>query len=295
MQKFRNYLILSALLLFSCSVEGMTIKEDDHFIYTMRGWSEIVGERQKDLVNYFNAEMQQRLKTLKTPHQFSEEIQQKFFADPDRFDDIIADIQARAKCCALSQSIGPEDLVPTGFLIGFGVSGSGTYVVGMGGTGLLTLIVVPLQIDRIDKKTGATDTYYEVSWSIGGIGQGDVGMGAGAKIGVHGAIGLVWGDMPEASVLTGPGLGFSANIGYVQGLGVKAAFIFNTTTHHYNLVGMATFETGASTNADISGSLFYFMNFEQMIRYIVDKNHFAQFGKEILSEIQLDLAKPVQR
>lgn len=287
MIKFRYFLTMCALVLASHPVDGLTIKEDAHYIYTTRGWAEIVGERQKDLIKHFTHFLQNKLTTLQTPHHWSNAVQKTFFSETVNFDDIIADIESQASSSALAQSIGPADLVATGFLIGFGVSGSGTFVVGMGGTGLLTFIVVPLQVERFNKKTGEVDTYYQASWSVGGIAQADIGMGAGAKVGFHGGIGLIWGDMPDASSLTGPAIGFTANIGYVHGLGVQAAFVMNTTTHHYNLVAMATYEVGASSTAAISGSAFYFMDLQQVIHFITDKTNFSQFGQELITQADL--------
>jgi hypothetical protein len=281
-------LLIFTLLVISYRIESFEIIEDDYFLYTTRTWSEIIGQRQKDLIVHFKMKLQERLKELQTQNHWTPEVGKVLIGNTSQFSDLILEMQSMANSCALKQSVRIEDLIPTGFIIGVGVSGGGNFVVGMGGKALLTLIVVPLEVEKFNKATGEITTHFEVSWSIGGIGQGNMGIGGSGTMAFHGAIGLIWGDMPNASTLTGPAIGMTVAVGQQgQGLGFEAAFVLNTTTQHYNLVSMVTYEAGAVEGISVRASAFYFMNMKEIIKYITAQTGLAGFGNEIINLTEL--------
>lgn len=282
---------ISLLLLFTASfMQALEISEDDFYIYTKREFVDIASERQRELMHYFNLRVQAKLREDNIPTTWSEDAEKKLLGDNTRFLNIINDIKKRANSFALKHSISPVDLIPTGFILGIGIRGSGSYFVGMNGSALLTMIVVPLEVEEFDKLTGETSTYYEVSWNIGGIAQGGIGIGEGLNASFNGAIGIIWGDMPDSSELTGPGLGLSANVGAVQGLGVKAALVLNTTTRRCNLIAMATYAVGVQMTTEVGSEAFYFLNFEESLKFIFNKINFAGFGKEVINAAHLGTA-----
>lgn len=290
MKLFYPFMLMSLFL--SLSLHSLEIKEDAYYIYTTRDFDEMVGERQRSLVHYFNIFLKDKLSDTKIPTHWTADIEKTFLGDQTRFLDIIDDVRKRAKSCAFEQSIRPEDLIPTGFFLGFGISGSGDFVVGMGGSLLITLIVVPIEVEEFNKLTGETKTYYEASWAIGGIGQGGVGVGGGGKVALHGAVGLIWGDMPNASALTGPAIGLSVSFGHIQGLGVKAAFALNTTTRHFNLIAMATYDVGAQAGTEVQGAAFYFMNLQEVLKIISNQVNFTGIGKQLIDAAALTSIEP---
>lgn len=282
----------SKLMLFGCLISpfllrSLEVSEDEYYIYTRRGWSDIADSRQLDLMRYFNAKLQSQLVDKDISTNWTANTEKVFLGSHTQFTAIIDDLRSRANSTALEQSISFSDLIPTGFIVGFGVKGSGSYVVGMGGSILLTLTVVPVQVERFDKSTGKLDIYYLVSWAIGGIGQVGAGLGEGANMTFQGAIGIVWGDLPNASALTGPGIGFSASLASIYGLGLKAAFVYNTTTQHHNLVTLATYEAGVGQGTSIDASGFYFMNIAEVVKYLFHQTPFVSMGKEMINEINL--------
>ena len=118
-------------------------------------------------------------------------------------------------------------------------------------------MVVPVEVEVLNKTTNETTTHYEASWAIGGMGQGNVGAGAGAGISAHGAVGIIWGPLPDAAAFNGWAVGVTGEISHTYGIGFKAAIVYNTTTKLNNLIALATFDMGAEEGGSISGSLFY--------------------------------------
>lgn len=269
------------------SIEAFEITEDDRYVYTRRTWNEIADDRQRDLMRHFDDKLCNELDQLKIPHSWNEEAEKALIGSQDQFRKIIAETQSQANKYAADKNIKAQDLIPTGFILGFGVGGSGNFVVALGGSALLTFIVVPIEVERFDKVTRLVDKYYEVSWALGGFGQAGVGVGGGGGVVLRGAIGVIWGPLPEASALNGLAIGATANVGAVTGLGFKLAFVFNSTTHKHNLVALATYDMGAELSAGIEGSVFYFTSAKEVMSFMSDGKLDNIAGSSIVTSADL--------
>lgn len=253
------------------NLSSLEIVEDERYIYTKYGLSEICDDRQRELIHHFTEKVADELNRLDVPTFWSKEAEQILLANQDRFNDIISETKTRADHYAATHHIELKDLIPTGFIIGLGVGGSGNYTVSIGGSALLTLIIVPIQVERLDKITREVKTYFESSWALGGFGQGGMGVGIGESLGARGAIGMIWGPLPEAFALNGVAIGAVAHLSAVEGLGFKIALIFNTSTGGHNLVAMATYDMGLQAGTSIEGSFFYFLTADEILGFM--SNH----------------------
>jgi hypothetical protein len=217
---------------------------------------------------HFNQKLCHELNSLKIPTFWSEEAESLLIKNKDKFESIISQTQKTAKSYAADKNIQLGDLIPTGFLIGLGIAGSGNYIAGLGASALLTLIVVPLEVECFDKISRQTNTYYEASWAIGGFGQTGIGVGEGVGVAARGAVGMIWGTLNEAKELNGPAVGITANFSALYGIGIKAALLYNMSTRSDNLIVMATLDVGTSATTSVSASIFYFMTANQLIEYM---------------------------
>lgn len=267
--------ILSIYTLICTTLPAQQVIEDDHHITTTRTWGEFAINNQRLLIRYFDSKLTKNLKKLGIPSFWNDTAKNTLLGCQNRFIAIVSETHTKAKSYAENQNVTFGDLLPTGFLMGLGVTGSESFIAGMGGSALLTLIVVPLEVEVYDKTTEKTTTTYEASWAIGGIGQGGVGAGAGGGIAVRGALGLIWGHLPDASLLQGTALGIGGSISAVSGLGFKAAVLFNTSdqgknspAQTTNLIALATYDMGTQVSVTVEAEVFYFLNQEQIMKFL---------------------------
>jgi len=285
----KSKIFLTLLTFLSITTTGFSLQvtEDEHYTYTQKSWGEITSDAQRLLIRHFSAKLSTELSELHIPTFWNTDADNALTGNQQKFTATQADTQVQATTFASGHSIQLEGLLPTGFILGIGVSGSGTLVVGVAQSALLTLIVVPYEIVTTDKTTGETSVVYQASWAVGGLGQASVGAGAGGGITVRGAIGLIWGEIPDASLIQGTAIGASGNITLVQGLGFKAAILLNSATHEYNVFAMATYDMGIAVEADISASTYYFMNATEVIEFMSGLNLNTMSGSEIVNSDQL--------
>ncbi len=274
---------LLALITLTSVVNALEITQDDRYVYTKRTWPELADTQQRTLVCFFNEQLKSELSSLNIPSKWDDETEQMLVGSLNQYNIIINQVQTIANSYATKNNIQLSDLIPVGFLVGLGVGGSGDFGIGIGGSALLTLIIVPLAVERMDKLTGEIDNYYEASWSIGGFGQGGVSVGVGGGVFVRGAVGLIWGNLPDATQLTGVAVGLTANVAAVQGLGLKAAILFNNDTQGHNLIAMATYDVGTELTAEIEGSIFYFMSAADILKFMSNAIIKSTQGSSIIS------------
>ncbi len=275
-----HFLVILSVSLALCApnlkVESLEITEDEHYIYTKKGWPDIAEDAQYQLISYFNQLLYRKMTKYHVPLRWSKEISTYLLGNPTQFKTVLATTTQQAQDYATSHhSIGVQDLIPVGIIMGLGISGNGNHIVGLGGAALITLILVPIEIEQFDKLAKTTTTHYEISWAFGGFGQAGIGIGEGGGVSARGAIGLIWGKLPSAASLNGVAIGTTANLGFIEGLGCKIALVFNSTTQAHNLVAMATFDMGLSVGGTVEGSLFYFMTAEQVLGFL-SKSHIGQ-------------------
>lgn len=261
-------LFILIFLALTSAVNAIQITQDERYVYTKRTWPELADTEQKDLMYYFNQQLNAELASKNIPTKWDQETEQMLLGSMDQYNSIIQQTQNAANTYASENNIQLKDLIPNGFIVGLGVGGSGDFGIGVGGSALMTLIIVPLAVERFDKLTGETDNYYEASWNIGGFGQGGLNVGVGAGVFIRGALGIIWGDLPDATQLNGVALGMTVNVAAVQGLGFKAAILFNNDTKEHNLIAMATYDVGVIATAEIEGSVFYFMSAKEILDYM---------------------------
>lgn len=265
----RKQIILALLLVLAFSKSyAFEITEDDQYVYTKRGLSELPDKRLRNLMNHFYDQLTDQLNSLGVPTDWTDESQELLIGNQDRFTSLINETQGWAKKYLDDENVNLDDLIPTGFIVGLGVNGSGELLVGMGGGAMLTLIVVPIEVEEFNKITRETRRYVEASWSIGGLAQWGVGAGTGGGLAARGAFGLIWGSLPEADDLTGVAIGVNGTVSFIQGIGLKAAVLFNTTTHHHNLIAMVTIDIGVTSEASVEASMSYFMSAKHIIGFI---------------------------
>ena len=280
---FKKFTCLAVLaLLITSQLQAFEISEDAQYVYTKRGLSELPDDRLRLIMNHFYEQLTDQLNVLGVETDWTDESQEVLIGNQDRFSSLISKTQEWADRLKDDTSINLDEFFPTGFILGLGVNGSGELVVGMGGGALLTLIVVPQEVERFDKLTGEIKKYLEASWSIGGLAQWGVGAGTGGGIVARGAFGLIWGKLPEADDLTGVGVGINGNIALVQGVGIKSAVLFNTTTHKHNLVVLVTLDLGVTAEASIHASMSYFMPAKHIISFLTHNKIKESTGVSIL-------------
>lgn len=260
-------LFISICILFQSNpLAAIETWEDEKYIYTKQTWNEIAAQEQRLLMKYFEQKLSNLIEEWGIPSFWNKNIQKIFLGNQDRFSGYLSEAESLSSAYASSCSIGLEDFIPTGFIVGFGMNIDGAVVIGIGGSVLITFIVVPIGIEMVDKITGESTFHYEASWSIGGFAQQGVGLGAGAGVSVHGAIGLIWGPLPDAAALQGPAVGISVNVAKYAGIGFKGAFIFNTITKQDNLIALLTYNIGAGENATVQASAFYFISGKELLK-----------------------------
>jgi hypothetical protein len=273
-------LLLAALFtLQSQLASAVSITSDDSYIYYKYNWNEMSDDRQKTLMEHFYTKLSDKVTSLGIPRSWSEKTEQKLFASNDEFKTLMTETQREADQFTQDPGIRVGDLVPTGFIVGIGVNGSGNYIAGIGGTLLMTLIVVPLEVKRIDKITLVQKDYYECAWAIGGFGQAGIGIGGGGGAAFRGAAGLIWGPLPNPAGLLGFAVGAAADIKAVAGLGIKGAVVFNSSTKMHNLVAMGTFDIGAQVGGELHAAGFYFLSYDQIAGALQGKTSTAGSGK----------------
>jgi hypothetical protein len=279
--------IMCGLSFFFDFIDALETSEDEQYIYTKQSWNEIVATDQRLLMQYFDEKLTQFLKNWDLPSSWNAHIEELLLGQQDRYDTIMGETNDRSGDFAASNNISLEDLIPTGFIVGFGLNYSEDVVLGIGGSALMTLIVVPLKVQQVDKVTGETSVYYEASWGIGGFAQQGIGAGVGGEISTHGAIGIIWGPLPDATILQGPAVGISADIAKVAGLGFKAALIFNSITNEKNVIALVTYNVGAAVDADVQPSVFYFISAEEVFKSLKLVESWNTNGVETITYAQL--------
>lgn len=261
-------ILLAFFTLLSIHVHAEEVYQDDRYVVTRKNWSEITIDCQRELMSYFENKFSQFLHEIHVPSFWNNQAKRGLLGTQKQFSKVTTQTNTHASDFATTHQIDLKSLLPTGFILGLGVSGSANFIAGLEGSALLTIIVVPFEIETYDNVTGQTTKHYEASWALGGIGQQAAGGGVGGGLVVRGAIGLIWGDLPDASALTGLAIGASVNVAAFQGLGFKAAIVFNSSTQQDNLVAMATYDMGAEVNATTQVAMYYFMNAQQIVNYV---------------------------
>ena len=280
-------LILMTFFGLTDPVFSAEITEDEEFIYTTIGWNEITLNTQRALMRHFSNKLTTELACIHVPSFWNESAKKALLGKQEKFNNIHKNTQTQASTFALGQNVILEELRPIGFILGLGITGSGNFIVGLSQSALLTLIVVPYEVIQVNKLTGETITTYQASWAVGGLGQAGVTTGAGGGLAVSGAVGLIWGDLPEASSLRGTAIGVSGGITVIQGLVFKAALVINTATKKNNIVAMAAYNMGANISATIEASTFYFMNADEVIEFMTGLNLRSMEGNEIITQDDL--------
>lgn len=269
----KNKLLIMVMTLCAWTNQSYSfeITEDDQYIYTKRGLNELPDHRLRALMNHFYDQLTDQLSDLGVATEWTDESQEILIGNDDRFSKLIEQTQKWGTKYLEDEGITINELIPTGFIVGLGVNGSGELIVGMGGGALLTLIIVPIEVERFDKFTRTVKKYVEASWSIGGLASWGIGAGVGGGVVARGAFGLIWGPLPEADDLTGIGIGVSGSASFIQGVGLKASVLFNTTTHHHNLVTLVTLDLGATAETSIQATMSYFMSAKHIIAFLAGK------------------------
>lgn len=267
-------------ILFLCltvftSIQAAEVVEDDTQITTTRSWNEFEADLQRQLVCYFENMLTTNLEQLGIPSFWNDEAKSGLLGDQDKYNGVVGATHSQAQTYATNQKIALDDLLPVGFFVGLGVSGSDTVIAGMGGTALLTLVIVPVEVSVYDKTTGTTTTTYEASWALGGLGQGAVETGASTGIAVRGAFGLIWGHLPDATFLQGMAVGVGGGLSAVVGLSFKAAILFNSskgandgTDQTTNVIAMASYDMGIEASATVEAVVFYFLSQDQIMKFL---------------------------
>ncbi len=285
-------IVLAALLVNFRESIASEITENDQYVYIKRGWDEITEETQRGLILYFREKFIHDLEEINAKINWDKAAEDLLLGDQPKYHWTSLQIQTRTDSFASDHKIQLSDLVPTGFVIGIGINGSGEVVLGLGASALVTLIVVPLEVECYNKTTQESHTQYEASWAIGGIGQSNLGAGMGAGIGLHGAVGIIWGDLPDASALRGWALGVSGNLSDNLGIGFMSAIVFDSATKHDNLVALATYDLGVQAGGLVSASLFYFMQVNEIINYFSGGKFNSDQGFQIINPQDLGVHTP---
>lgn len=196
----KNKLLIMVMTLCAWTNQSYSfeITEDDQYIYTKRGLNELPDHRLRALMNHFYDQLTDQLSDLGVATEWTDESQEILIGNDDRFSKLIEQTQKWGTKYLEDEGITINELIPTGFIVGLGVNGSGELIVGMGGGALLTLIIVPIEVERFDKFTRTVKKYVEASWSIGGLASWGIGAGVGGGVVARGAFGLIWGPLPEA-------------------------------------------------------------------------------------------------
>ena len=255
-------------VLFSCSLHAVEVTQEGSLTHTKRAWSEICLEDQRNVMRYFEKKLSAFLEKIGVPSFWNHEAEGGLLGSQSDYNTIHKQTTINTSNYAQQQQINIDGLLPTGFILGLGVSGSASFMASLESSALLTLIVVPYQLKTYDSVTGVTVINYGATWSIGGIGQQSAGAGAGGGLVVRGAVGIIWGDLPNASDLTGMAVGASGNVTAIEGFGFKIANVFNSTTHQNNLVAMATYDMGLELSTGVQGTMYYFMDASQIVQYV---------------------------
>jgi hypothetical protein len=100
--------------------------------------------------------------------------------------------------------ISEASLSPKGYFFYLGIPTSASAHVGISGAAKLYLVVKPMRVERIDKRSNAVvGKWWELEVALkGGLGVGG-GVGAGGGITLQGVGGAIWGDLPTSKSFGG--------------------------------------------------------------------------------------------
>lgn len=278
----KSKLLVAIFMLLNFCVQAAEVTHDGCHTITRKSWSEISLENQRDVIRYFEHKLTNFLEEeLHVPPFWNDKAEKELVGSQKDYSAVHSESQAKGLNYASQKEINLDGLLPSGFMVGLGVSGTANFVAGLEGAALITLFVAPYEIETVDNMTGETVVNYEASWSVGGIGQQAAGAGAGAGFVVKGAVGLIWGELGTSVDLSGFAVGVSASIEAVQGLGFKVANLFNQATGKNNLLAMATYDIGVEVSAGVQAAMYYIMNAEQVLQFVSRKTTNQTSGVEI--------------
>lgn len=290
--KFLAFLMAFTLLTFANSqafANGSTITRDEHYIYVSTPvqltFDEVQQQQIKDgtqillkKLEEINANNPRKTWRDKLTNQLIESAK-PFETD---LDTIIAFTQ-KYYASKSSLGFGAADLLPSGFILFSGLEVSGGAVVSGGGSVMLGLVFVPVQIDIYEIDTNkyvrtylSTDSTFVV-WPSANFG---IGVGGGSNF--RGGIGFIWGELKKASDFKGLVLGGSGTASAGVGLNTKVQILkrdwaepgaFNNT-----FITLAL-ETGAVVKAEAHGNL----------SWIIDAQSFFKSTGSALAVIQQKL------
>ena len=151
-----------------------------------------------------------------------------------------------------------QSLLPTGIIVTVGGSFTANLKIGGGGSMAMGFVFVPKKIERFHiQQNRVTTSYYQMDWAIIGLPSANLGVGIGGGAKLRVGAGFIWGELSDASSLTGAVAGLSGNLNLGFGNNIKALLVKRSVKSPWpeNIMVIPAWEMGPSAEASIHGNV----------------------------------------
>lgn len=183
------------------------------------------------------------------------------------------------------------DALPDALMIFGGYKASLSIGAGLGASGVVGLVLMPVKVEKFNIRTGKlVDTYPSLRWNLVVWPSADVGLGVGGGARWRGGLAFIW-DLNHSFVkpnqFWGGGLAGSANATFGIGVNLKAGFIGNWEKPENNYFFMLSTAGEFGPTAEAAARL----NFTSIIKGEVFLDMISSKGKVAYQDMMKDMSK----